>query len=86
MQRYFVIHLTDQDLKDRGREITENRYEIQILDDDGRAAACVYVGLDGVPVESGHPTVPSPVTDAARRQTLGTGEYVDECGCVVSLF
>lgn len=86
MKRYFVMQLTDRDLKDRGRPIGEKRFEIQVLDGEGRATACGYVGIEDVALDVGGREIPRAVIEAARSQPLGQGNYVDEHGRSVPFF
>jgi hypothetical protein len=73
---YFVSHLEKRDRPPSGM-----RYEIQVLNADGQAVVCAHVDdLTSTVLEiQGHP-IPAPVIEAARKQQLGKGEYVDEAG------
>ena len=88
-QRYFVGPLDEHSY----RPSSEAAYEVQILNEDGQADKCAYIGRDSSTVIAlidftpegpkalaveGH-GVPLPVIEAARRQE-GFGEYVDERG------
>ena len=86
MARYFVMHLTDRDLKDRRRPLSEKRFEIQLLDASGQAVSCGYVDYDQSSLEVDGKAVPFAVIAAARRQATGNGDYVDDCGNSVPVF
>ena len=70
---FFVLHLP------LDRQLPGARYEVQLLDKDGRAkAVATYdeegsLSIDGV-------GVPTAVLAAGRRQAAGKGDYVDESG------
>lgn len=74
-KRFFVVHLHEKD-----RPSSAMRYEIQVLDGDGRAAHCVYADDSQVMIEVIGLTIPTQVVDAARRQPMGQGDYVDDSG------
>lgn len=78
---YFVSHLEDRD-----RPSIEMRYEVQLLNGDGQAVACGFVGdyIDKLDVQG--ECIPFPVIAAARRLPTGNGDYVDEAGNPVSPF
>jgi hypothetical protein len=80
-QRYFVIHLEEMD-----RPIPGKEFEIQVLDSEGRAACCGYVGKGQLDLVVAGKVIPRPVIEAAHRQTIGQGEYVDQAGNSVSPF
>ncbi|MHC4402821.1 MAG: hypothetical protein ACYTG0_24435, partial [Planctomycetota bacterium] len=84
--RYFVMHLSERDLGERGRASSEGQFEIQLLDAEGRAKACGYVGSDETTLEVEGKTVPIAVIEAARQQPVGQGDYVDEQGHSIQPF
>lgn len=86
MATYFVMHLTDRDLSDRGRPVNEKRFEIQMLDAQGRAEACGYVGPEDASLRIYNCVIPFAVIDAARRQAPGQGDYVGDDGNSVPAF
>ena len=86
MQKYFVMHLTDIDLMDRGRQVDDRCFEIQILDAEGAAACCGYVCRNDLFLEVAGQSIPLPVIEAAKRQLLGEGDYVDGFGNSVPFF
>ena len=65
-------------LGERGRPSSEEQFEIQLLDAEGRAKVCGYVGSDETTLEVEGKTVPIAVIEAARQQPVGQGDYVDE--------
>ncbi len=72
---YFVFHL-EQD--EDGRDV----YEVQVLDDDGKAIS-VVVFHD--PTEIGG-RIPLAVAIAAMERPIGPGDYVDADGAIVPPF
>lgn len=80
MARFFVMHLSERDLTERGRSSSGQPFEIQLLDAENRAKATGYVGVDEKTLEVEGYSVPMAVIDAARRQTEGQGDYVDGNG------
>jgi hypothetical protein len=75
MGSYFVVHLMENDRPSRGQP-----FEIQVLDSEGRAIACGYVGTDDTSLDIEGQVVPAAVLEAARRQVIGQGDYVNERG------
>lgn len=75
--RYFVLHLKDLD-----RPGTDSRlsFQIQLLDDLGRSVEEGYVGLEETELRIAGRAIPRAVLDAARRQPLGQGDYVNANG------
>ncbi len=72
---YFVRRLRPHE-----RTGTSERFEIQVLGDDGLAIAVGYVGdISTTLVIDGH-EVPMQVIEAARRCEEGGGNYVDARG------
>ena len=70
---YFVMHLAPEQQRPGAR------YEVQLLDDDGRATA--WEGYDEeTSLTVGGVDVPSAVLAAGRAQAEGLGDYVDERG------
>ena len=86
MARFFVMHLSDRDLAERGRTSREQPFEIQLLDAEDRAKAVGHVGVDEQLLDIDGYCVPFPVIEAARRQATGQGDYVDENGNSIRLF
>ncbi len=83
-ERFFVSHLAETDRRNK-----EFPYEIQVLNCDGQAIACGCVDgqsdeSDEVEIDGQH--IPHPVIEAARRQQIGEGDYVDPLGRSVSPF
>jgi hypothetical protein len=81
MLRYFVSHLDPSD-----RPSAEKPFEIQLLDAEGRAAATGYFGIGETTLVIQGQLIPMPVLQAARRQRLGQGDYVNEAGVSVPPF
>jgi len=86
MKKYFVMYLSERDCLGRGLPAGEKRFEIQLLDDEGRAKVCGHVGSDDFRLEISGEQIPIAVIRAAQRQRLGQGDYVNEDGDSVSLF
>jgi hypothetical protein len=74
-QRYFVVHLREED-----RPVPEKHFEIQALDSAGRAINYGFIGNESNELYIDGLEVPRPVIEAARRQLIGRGDYVDERG------
>jgi hypothetical protein len=75
---YFVRQLRD----------TENpsstlRFEIQVLDEDGRAVFAGYLSSEMTELEINKQIVPVPVLEAAKSKEMGRGDYVDSEGKTV---
>ena len=79
--RFFVVHLNERD-----RPAPDQRFEVQVLDPHGRTVCCGYFGDVEEDLEVEGRTIPRPVIEAARRQPLGRGDYVDESGYSVPPF
>jgi len=62
------------------------RFEIQLLNADGQALACGYVDDQVVSLQIEGRIIPLSVIEAARRQVIGKGDYVDESGSSISPF
>jgi hypothetical protein len=73
--KYFVVHLSERD-RPAAREV----FEIQLLDLEGRATACGYIGSGDTDLAIEGRLIPAAVLQAARRQPLGQGDYVDDDG------
>ncbi|QDU94845.1 hypothetical protein [Lignipirellula cremea] len=86
MPRFFVMHLSEQDLCDRGQVNSQKPFEIQMLDKQDRARAVGYVSADDESLEISGYKIPTPVIEAACRQVAGRGEYVDEQGMSIKAF
>lgn len=78
---FFVSHLEERD-----RTSFEMRYEVQLLNSKGQAVACGYLDDHTASLEIQGRSIPQPVIEAARRQPIGNGDYVDETGNSVSPF
>lgn len=76
---FFVLHLPER-CPDR---TATRKFEIQLLDRYGRATACGYVSDTETVLTIGQVEVPRAVIDAARRQPLGVGDFVDSNGSQV---
>ena len=76
-QRYFVFHLNE---KDDPKPRPGAEFEIQILDSKGRAKLLGYIGKTETELDVEGHRVPRSVLEAARRQPIGEGDYVDETG------
>ena len=96
-QIYFVRQLDAQSYK----PLPEAVYEIQILNADGQAERCAYLGAESADilcavslVTPPSPTridtrsvfIPTPVIEAARRREVGFGERVNERGEILPPF
>src|SRR5256885_17251251 len=81
-QLYFVLH-TGPD-RPRTNWDPTRPYEIQILDGDLRAELVGYVGMEETGLLIEDQVVSQAVLDAARRQPVEQGEYVNEEGEVVN--
>ncbi|MDP9316426.1 MAG: hypothetical protein M3R24_37160 [Chloroflexota bacterium] len=74
--RYFVRQLNQQD-----REWHEGyRFEVQLLDQDGKAAMVGHFIDAQQPMVLGQHNVPIPVLQAAQRREPGSGDYVNDQG------
>ena len=78
---YFVRHLCNEDTCSSGAE-----FEIQVLDRNGRAKHVGYCGHAETELVIEGQVVPKEVLDAARRQLMGRGDYVDSKGQSISPF
>ena len=85
MPRFFVMHLSEQDLT-RKQLTSDKGYQIQLLDSQGRAIAVGYVGPDDESLEIADFQVPKSVIEAAHRQPVGQGDYVNERGMTIQPF
>ena len=86
MRTFFVMHLSERDLSERGRPTRGGQFEIQLLDAKGRAKATGYIGSEETMLEVEGNSVPIAVIEAARRQPVGQGDYVDEQGHSIQPF
>lgn len=71
--RYFVLHLADEWPEKAGGA----KYQIQILNESGQAISWGYVGDYETEIVVANHTVPTAVVEAARRQPVGKGDFVD---------
>jgi hypothetical protein len=78
---FFVSHLQERD-----RPSTGMTYEIQLLNAQGQAVARGYADdlADNLQIQGR--SIPLAVIEAARKQPIGKGDYVDEAGSSVSPF
>jgi hypothetical protein len=96
-QRYFVSQLDQEDY----RPVPEAVYEIQILNADGQAERCAYLGersdeilcaVDFVTppepkrLDPSEVPIPRAVIEAARQRKIGFGERVNERGEILPPF
>jgi hypothetical protein len=79
--RYFVLHLAESQ-----RPAPDLAFQIQQLDKLGATIESVFISESQVEAEIAGVKVPRTVLDAARRQPMGQGDYVDECGRPVRPF
>jgi hypothetical protein len=78
---YFVRRI-----RERERPHSGERFEIQILGDDGRAIGVGYVDAAAIElVVDGH-RVPLAVIEAAKQRREGDGEYLGPDGCSIPPF
>ena len=75
-QKFFVLQLSEND-PEWGEGF---RYEIQILDVQGRGEFVGYLRANDDVLEIEGHAVPEAVIDAARRQARGQGDYVNSEG------
>lgn len=74
--RFFVRHLPlDDPRRDKGQI-----YQIQLVDQYGRATAYTYVSDVDLETDVGGQQVPSKVISAVRAFPAGTSDFVDENG------
>ncbi|GEM_PF-1578836 len=78
---YFVRKLNSHE-----QPFSAARFEVQILDDDGRAIAIGYLMADTTELLIDDRSVPQPVLEAAKQRTVGQGEYVGSDGQVLPPF
>jgi hypothetical protein len=78
---YFVVHLEEQD-----RPTTAMQFQIQVLNEHGQSTACGYLDDQSTSMSIGDHAIPLLVIQAARRQPIGEGEYVNELGETVPAF
>lgn len=79
---FFVLHLEE------GSDRPEKQlaFEVQLLDSQGRAKSCGYLGTTETELVLDGLFVPQAVLDAARRQRPGKGDYVDFQGRPIQPF
>ena len=80
-ERFFVLHRREAD-----RPSKSMAYEIQVLNNDGQAIALGHVDATSDDLRIDGRQVPRAVIEAARRQPLGQGDYVDALGQSVAPF
>jgi hypothetical protein len=73
---YFVMRLDPQ----QSVETDAHSYEVQVLDQQGRAAAVGYFTDPDAPLTVAQQLIPMAVLHAALRQLPGQGDYVNEAG------
>ena len=59
---------------------SSDRFEIQILDDEGRAVSVGYVGSGSTQLTVDGRAIPAAVIEAAKRREEGQGDYVGPDG------
>lgn len=74
--RFFVFHLAD----DRPEKGATAKYEIQIVNEHGQALFWGFVGDDEMHLRISDYEISLAVLEAARRQPIGKGEFVDKNG------
>ena len=57
-----------------------DRFEIQVLDDEGRAVSVGYVGSDSTQLTVAGRAIPAPVIEEEKRRQEGQGDYVGPDG------
>ena len=72
---YFVRKLRPHERLDLSEQ-----FEIQVLDDVGRAAAVGYIGEESTELVISGKSIPRAVLEAAKRRQEGSGEYVGPDG------
>jgi hypothetical protein len=72
---YFVRRLREHELPD-----SPERFEVQVLGDDGRATAVGYVDASGEKLSIDGREIPRPVIEAAKKRSEGNGDYVGPDG------
>lgn len=80
LQRFFVLHLADG-WPEKSDDV---KYEIQIVNESGQAVSWGYANDQETEIVINGCRIPSAVLEAARRQLMGKGDYVDENGCSIS--
>lgn len=86
MATYFVSHLSDR-VRDEKKLREHGRcFEIQLLDKKGRALASKCIGPNDRRLEIDGRVIPTAVLDAARRQPIGQGDYVNDDGLSIQPF
>jgi len=78
---YFVRRLDQDEQRLRAHE-----FEIQVLDNDGRASALGYLSASTSGLTVGDREIPTAVIEAAKRRFPGGGEYVGPDGQSVPPF
>jgi len=79
-QRFFVLHLANE-WPEKSAEV---KYEIQIVNESGQAVSWGYAGDHETEIVINGCRIPRAVLEAARRQLMGKGDYVDDTGCSIS--
>ena len=94
---YFIRQLDAQSYK----PLSEAVYEIQILNEDGQAERCAYLGGESAEIlcvvslvtppgptriDKSSVSIPMPVIEAARQRKVGFGERVNEKGEILPPF
>lgn len=80
-KRYFVALLQAEAQDEQARSTV---YQVQILDDTDRAIHVINIALLLSENEDFDAAIPIAVIQAATRQQLGQGNYVDERGAIIS--
>lgn len=80
--RIFILHLGDRDFKPS----PQHEYEVQLLDSKGRAKQVGYLTTDQDKLEIEGMLVPFEVIQAAKKQPVGQGDYLDSKGISIDPF
>src|SRR5262249_28602484 len=80
-KRFFVLHL-----KESRRPEADLPFQIQILNHAGQGIAFGYADEKTTSLEINGERIPLAVIEAARRQKVGNGDYVDESGASIPPF
>lgn len=73
-QPYFYVRHLPDDWPDK---TPNQKYTIELIDEFGRATSWGYIGDDDNSLKIGDVEIPRAVIEAARRQPLGCGDFVD---------
>ena len=82
LELLYVRHLGDW----HHRPNAHVRYEVQLLDEQGRARVSGYFGDGDTELTIEGLVIPTEVMDAARQQASGSGAYVNNRGEITPAF